>query len=273
MTVRPYQAFESFIPFSDGIFITAAIDRGDLFFQELSDFYTTCVRWNIDESFFNQNSNDPFLHETDEFGTNRKITRKHYLTLFRGGISIGDVEYFSQKCIFPSFTNANVNNVPNVAGSGITAAVKLEETEGFKGGRILVDAAVLSHLSEGTRNKYILENTNIKNKMGTVESIDSGEVLWANSLIETTNDKNLVFSEFLDFVNYFLRIYKYYDKNISSENNDRICNVYYETLKIIILTMDRFCNISNITKSVKEYLNIPFNNEILIKKICDEVCI
>ncbi|RXL92092.1 hypothetical protein EO238_30680, partial [Citrobacter sp. AAK_AS5] len=28
LTVRTYQAFESFIPFSDGIFITASIDKG-----------------------------------------------------------------------------------------------------------------------------------------------------------------------------------------------------------------------------------------------------
>lgn len=270
LTVNPYVSFESFIPFSDGIFITASIDKVDLFFRELSDFYTTCVRWNIDENIFNQNSDDPFLHEINVLGTEQVINRKHYPTLFRGGIAIGDVEYFSQKCIFPGFPNANVNDVPNVAGCGITDAVRLEETRGFSGGRILVSNDVIMRLSVDTRRKYILENTYIKNENDTMKSIDAGEVLWLNSLIETPNDKNLVFLEFLNFVSYFLRIYKYYDKTLPDESHDRICNVYFETLVMIILTMVRFRNISGIASSLRECLNNYFNNDVLIQKICDE---
>lgn len=270
LTVSTYVSFESFIPFSDGIFITTSIDKVDLFFRELSDFYTTCVRWNIDENIFNQNSDDPFLYETIVLGTDQVIKRKHYPTLFRGGIAIGDVEYFSQKCIFPSFPNANVNDVPNVAGGGITAAVRLEETNGFSGGRILVSNDVIMQLSVETCQKYILKNTYIKND-GTRKKIDAGEVLWANSLSETPNDKNFVFSEFVDFIRYFLRIYKYYDKTLSGDSRNRICNVYSETLKMIILTMDRFRNVFGIAESLRECLNTYFNNDVLIQKICDEV--
>jgi hypothetical protein len=270
LTTHTYKSFESFIPFSDGIFITSSIENGDLFVQELSDFYTTCVRWNINENNFNQKSDDPFLHETFCLGTCKKLTRNHFPTLFRGGIAIGDVEYFSQKCIFPSFPSANVNDVPNVAGGGITAAVRMEETTGFSGGRILVSNDVVMLLSVDTRQKYILENTCIKDKDGTMKSIQAGELLWLNSLIETRNDKNLVFLEFVDFVNYFLRIYKYYDKNLPIDSRDRICSVYRETLKMIILAMDRFRDISGLKVSLKGYLKTQIQNDNMLQTLCNE---
>ena len=86
LTAYPYESFESFIPFSDGIFLTTSIDKGDSFLQELSNFYTTCVKWNIDENNFNLGSDNPFLHETFCLGTYKKLIQNHYPTLFRGGI-------------------------------------------------------------------------------------------------------------------------------------------------------------------------------------------
>lgn len=142
--------FNYFLPFSDSIFITS--NNPNLFLKQLGSFILNCFTFT---SYHYYNPDDPSNPTIVKFNTKKEtIIENFYPTLFRGGITLGEVIPIELQGI----VNNKLTNVTNLAGKGVVRAVELEQK--IKGPRILFEKDLFDILDQETKS-YTIE-TDVK---------------------------------------------------------------------------------------------------------------
>jgi hypothetical protein len=215
-----YSSFESFLPCSDSIFILSS--KYDDFLQDISKFYLQCFNITSDHYLLLENDIDSLLGGTGVFidSANNAIKYKKqlwYPTLFRGGISFGKMEDFTQKGIIAG----EYYEQYNLAGEAVVRAVRLEENSGH-GPRLFCDEYLLKELSKGIIDKYILTYDN------------KYEILWPIKYFNEQNDleldiDNFIFHNLISAVNLWL-VYRNTKPEIT----------YFNLVKVMVLSVIQY---------------------------------
>jgi hypothetical protein len=210
-------SFETFLPFSDSIFITS--NNPDLFVQQISHFLYESFHlagYNFENPINNQNPLEIEIPEIYKSQNNKIESRKSITSLFpllfRGGISFGDITFLSMNSIFKD----KLLQVPNLTGVALVEAVGLEKNSG-KGPRIFCKSKFIEKLSSDVKQKYISQ----------VNPDGLFEILWPVTIF---NDKNSCDDEILEFHKFYnpaLNLWKYFENSLVNEH-------YEEFLKLII---------------------------------------
>lgn len=194
-------SFESFLPFSDSIFISSSNYQS--FLQQLSSFLVDCFIYTSQIYEFPECSSDPTLIVDG--------TKKEHIwpTLFRGGISIGE-------CIpiqVIGILDKKPNEMPCLSGKAVVESVNLEHC--IKGPRII--------FNEATYKKFPDE---VKQYIVNTEKQNIYELLWPGFHYIKTNGR----SELKKFSALFtpaVNLWRFYNHTEYSEH-------YFRFMKLIV---------------------------------------
>ena len=241
-----FSSFNEFLPFSDSIFILS--DDANSFIQEISHFLINCFLFTAHEYSFPIDKEKPTKVTIKEVGFNiekkdievKEIERNWYPTIFKGGISYGDVETFSQRGLH----NKLFFDQRNLAGKGIVSSVAMEKMG--RGPRVFTDSSFISLLDEQNRTKYIIGRNNIS------------EILWPIGIfIEDNPILSELENNYEKLMNPAINLWKAYEKTAVGE-------IYFNLMKIITLSAQRFAESKNEKQLFIDYLKQYLNkNKIL----------
>jgi hypothetical protein len=140
-------SFETIIPFSDCIFITAV--SPDKFVMQLSSFLIDCFLINSDQFMRPKKKGKPTEVAARQIGLTKEgtvveklVKQNWYPIMFRGGIAYGEVVSLQVQGV----SNSEKTIIPNLMGKAIVEAVTLEKE--IKGPRMVISESFYSHLSK-----------------------------------------------------------------------------------------------------------------------------
>lgn len=152
-------SFEHFLPFSDSIFVSGK--DPSMFVMQLGHFVLNCFRFTANHYMQPRDAANPTSVTVphlskDELGqvVTTKANMNYFPTLFRGGISWGEVVPIS---LFGIVQNNSVE-IANLAGKAVVEAVGLESK--VKGPRIVITRELFEKLSNQAR--VYVQETEIK---------------------------------------------------------------------------------------------------------------
>lgn len=165
-----------FLPMSDSLFITSK--SASALVANVSSFLSSTFIFTGRVFADGAGKSDPrevTLIEISPDGISHSVQLWHP-SLFRGGLSYGDIRRLSQTAIIDA---APVGNHPNLAGSSITRAVDAERTRRhIKGPRLFCDPGFCDKLTDSCRELYI----EVDRELGE-------EVLWPIEAISDTSKR------------------------------------------------------------------------------------
>jgi uncharacterized protein (TIGR02145 family) len=144
---RGVSTFKYYLPYFDSVVIVGDIENADLFLYQVGYFILRSFNQVSQHLEFPINDDDPtkvVMHGDVDEETN------FYPTMFRGGITIGEVELMRAIRII----EGQRKNVYFCIGEALTEAVQLEQS-GIKGPKIVFREVVYSLLSEEFRQRYV----------------------------------------------------------------------------------------------------------------------
>lgn len=230
-------SFEKLLPFSDSIFITSK--NADTFIKQLSSFLSECFMFTANE-YSNPNDPEHPEHVTEkEYDFDQKCfvnkVSKWYPVLFRGGISYGEVSY----CDALSINDSNVVPIPNVIGTGVVNAVKLEKSG--SGPKLFIDEKFYKKLRKN--NKFFVKT----------EADGTKYFLWPVYHFISGNKFDDNFSEFKTLMKISKNLWIAY-KNKSFGIH------YFEFMKLVMDSFVHFCaveypnNIDKNKEKIRKYI-------------------
>ena len=241
-----FSSFSDFLPFSDSIFIVS--EDADTFIKDISHFLINCFLFTAHEYTYPIDKAKPTKVKITNIGFNiekenievTEIEKNWYPTIFKGGVSFGDVETFTQNGLH----NKTFFEQRNLAGKGIVNSVAMEKSG--RGPRLFTDSSFINLLNNENRNKFITGHNNIS------------EILWP---IEVFIEGNPIEHEFLNsfdkLMNPAINLWRAYEKTPVGE-------IYYNLIRLITLSAKRYAILNNaydyFVKFLRDYLN---RNQIL----------
>ncbi len=194
-------SFESFFALSDSIFIVSS--DANLFIEQLSSFLYSC-----------------YLYNSLYFPYKKHSAEIHYPTLFRGGITFGEIKHQNMICI----NNDNVGKSYNVFGKAIVEAVSLEKN--FKshvaGAKIFISKDFYNELNL-EHKKFIFKDEN-----------DDMFLLWPSYMVNKGSNAEIEWdSQVSNFLNSLVEMMNFY----ISKDNKEIASKYLDT---IIMSLNAF---------------------------------
>lgn len=233
-------SFERYLSLSDSIFITSS--DTNLFIKQLSTFLSECFLFQASAYGQPNNPMNPeIVYEREWDMKNRSFVDKKtkwYPVLFRGGISYGEVLYDNAISII----GEEIKHTNNIVGKAVVNAVNLEKKG--KGPKLFIDDDFYHQLDEENK-KFV--------------STDSGEnkyYLWPACHFIYENNLDSVFTEFRDFMNAAINLWKAYKEKAFGAH-------YFEFMKLVMEAFMYFCKCyypDNIEK-VKERLSNYIKNQ------------
>lgn len=171
--------------------------------------------------------------------------KEHWFpTIFSGGVSFGEIAFFTQE----SYYAGKLMLVPNFVGEGITKSVHVGQ--GQHGSRIILDDNVVKKLSLSTKDKYVLTHDGIN------------DLLWpAAYFIDANTVENNIVNGINEIFEAFLKFYNQY------KNNAKLEVVYFNTLKIIAFSLIQYMNYRNATAKERKDAEILLNRCLEINKL------
>lgn len=156
-------SFETFLPFSDSIFITSTIP--EKFIKQVSHFLIHSFQLNAEQYTNPESKENPLSTNINIFKSTSEITTiniERSPLLFRGGVSYGEVESIN----INSIINNEISTITNLTGKALVESVKLEKSG--KGPRVFCNKSLIDNLSEECIEKYI----------GTILKDELYEIYW-----------------------------------------------------------------------------------------------
>jgi hypothetical protein len=243
-----FSSFSDFLPFSDSIFILSTKEEANTFIKDISHFLINCFLFTAHAYTYPIDKKNPTLVEIQNIGYNiekkdievKKIEKNWYPTIFKGGVSFGDVETFSQKGLHDKI----FFDQRNVAGKGIVSSVAMEKLG--RGPRLFTDNTFVSLLTNKNRNKYLLGHDNIS------------EILWPIEVfLEGNSVEHELLNNFDKLMNPAISLWRAYEKTPVGE-------IYFNLLKLITLSAKRYSILNDkndyFIEFLKDYLD---RNQIL----------
>ena len=243
-----FNSFSEFLPFSDSIFILSTKEEANNFIKDISHFLINCFIFTAHAYTYPIDKNNPTLVKIHNIGYNiekkdvevKEIEKNWYPTIFKGGVSYGDVETFKQKGLH----DKQFFDQRNLAGKGIVSSVAMEKLG--RGPRLFTDSTFINLLNDENRNKFIIGHNNIS------------EILWP---IEVFIEGNPIESEFQNnfdkLMHPAINLWRSYEKTPVGE-------IYFNLIKIIALSGKRYSilndNYGYFVQFLKDYLD---RNKIL----------
>lgn len=211
-----YSSFEDFIPMSDSLFITGI--NPDSFIKDISEFLVDC-----------------YLFDAQNGETQK--------TLFKGAISFGEIETFTQNCLI----DKSIVKQKNILGKGIDSSVSLYENhKNDKGPRIFIDSIVYEKLSKEIKEAYLFSNGNIK------------ELLWPYCQFDNKNEFNCLITKYsIEFLRTSIEQYK---KN----RLEKWSSYYSEFVKLVLNAGMQAAKNRNSYNEMKDIFTTVLNDEINI---------
>lgn len=209
--------FESFLPMSDSIVLTA-VDPNKLT-PILSRFLIDCFLFtagayqNVRQG---QNPTEVSVPIVSASGVTEN-TEKWPPTIFRGGCGYGEVVVTTQQAV----EGSNPVKRTNIAGRAFLNAVQLEQ-RGLKGPRVLIDESFKTALGMDFR-RYVLRS----------EIEDCDELLWPGFFFEPNVNPNIGLNSVHELFSPAAVLYGYF-KHFSFRSH------YLELLKLIVRSTLRF---------------------------------
>lgn len=237
-----FNSFSEFLPFSDSIFILSTKEEANNFIKDISHFLINCFIFTAHAYTYPIDKNNPTLVEIHNIGFNiekkdvevKEIEKNWYPTIFKGGVSFGDVETFSQKGLHDKI----FFDQRNVAGKGIVSSVAMEKLG--RGPRLFTDNSFVNLLNDENRNKYLLGHDNIS------------EILWPIEIfLEGNSVEHELLNSFDKLMNPAVNLWKAFEKTPVGE-------IYFNLLKLITLSAKRYSILNNqyeyFIRFLKDYL-------------------
>ena len=219
-----FSSFSDFLPFSDSIFILSTKEEANTFIKDISHFLINCFLFTAHAYTHPVNKSKPTVVKIKNIGYSiekkdvdvKEIEKNWYPTIFKGGISFGDVESFSQQGLH----DKKFFDQRNLAGKGIVSSVAMEKLG--RGPRLFTDSTLINLLNSENRNKFIIGHNNIS------------EILWP---IEVFIEDNPIDHEMLNSFNKLMdpaiNLWKAYEKTPVGE-------IYYNLLKLISISAKHY---------------------------------
>lgn len=222
-----FTSLKTFLPCSDSIFIVA--EDINLFIPQLSDFLIDCFIYTSHAYRYPKDIKEPTkvtMRDVEYNEKNKTAEIKNremnwFPTIFRGGVAYGEIIEFKQD----SIVNGSLTKQNNLAGKAIVKSVLLEKSG--RGPRIFCDQDIFDKLDSKIYNKYIL-----RTKKTT-------EILWPISIYNETDNPDI------ELQNNFLSLFDPAYNLWKSLNDNSIKIIYYNLMKIIVLSTVRFFSLNN----------------------------
>lgn len=231
-----FKSFEYFHPASDSLFI---ISRDyDNFIKDLCEFCEQAYHIASQPYMMPANLDDVAEVTVPVIITSGVYKRKEHWfpTIFSGGVSFGEIAFFTQE----SYYAGKLMLVPNFVGEGITKSVHVGQ--GQHGSRIILDDNVVKKLSLSTKDKYVLTHDGIN------------DLLWpAAYFIDANTVENNIVNGINEIFEAFLKFYNQY------KNDEKLEAVYFNTLKIIAFSLIQYMNYRNATAEERKDTEILLN--------------
>jgi hypothetical protein len=233
-----YKTFVDFLPCSDSIFILGNKRDCNEFITEISNFFVECFLFTAHAYSHPIEKSKPTKVITPVIGYNleekdvevKPIERNWYPTLFKGGITCGDVETFTQKALY----KRESIDQRNFAGKGIVTAVALENSG--RGPHLFCNNAIIELLDEKTREKYVIGNNTIT------------EILWPIKVFVDQNEpKREIENGYAKLMRPAINLWKSYE-------NTPIAEIYFNLMKLITISAIRYAEIREIETEFLTYL-------------------
>lgn len=217
-------SFEYFLPFSDSIFIVSA--QPNVFLRQISSFI-------IDSFLLTSEAykNPEVSHEPVKVTRRDSKNMNLYPTLFRGGLSYGNVSMIEVK----NLVSSQINTTLNLTGEAVVKAVKLEKTQ--RGPRLFFGRELYRVLDSSSK-KFIASVNNSPNYF---------EVLWPAFHYTEVNESKTELPKFDDLFIPAANLWKAYNhKNFSQH--------YYELLTLIVKSSVVYFTDKDYQPAAKEYI-------------------
>lgn len=179
------EAFESYLPLSDSIFIVGR-DAND-FIEQLSSFLCDCFHSNLHLYTHPDDKDNPtkYVQTVYKIGSQDVAVReaRAFPTIFRGGIAYGDVAYVDAISIFRNEdilssqekgflkgfgSKTGIGTTLNIAGNAVVNAVMLEQCGG-KGPKLYIDENTYQALSDYNKKFVLIDKVFDKENNHTYE--------------------------------------------------------------------------------------------------------
>lgn len=238
-------SFESYYPMSDSIFIVAS--DANKFIEQISVFLITCLEFTINSIRYPENKNNPIEVTEKIFSIkNGKVSKDElkknwYPTLFRGGISYGELLAYETVAIHDSSSYKSYN----LAGSAVINAIKLEKFD--KGPRLFCDKDFYNLLDLEKQKLVVCVR---------VEDRSSYEILWP-AFYYLNNVPDIEIYEVNGLLEPAVNLYMHY------KDNSEICLHYRNFIDLIIRsTIKHFETYSYKEQAEKYILNFLKKKQI-----------
>jgi hypothetical protein len=222
-------SFQHFLPFSDSTFIVSA--EPDKFIRQLSHFLISCVKL-VDHAY--SDPEDPAHPESvtiKEFGTGQTSQERWYPPLWRGGIATRDLRVFDAIAL----VDHNKVNIPNLAGSAVVKAARLEKNG--RGPRLFCANDFKENFGEDIRPYF----QPIKN------SDSVSELLWPAFLYADGTNPRVDMNDFFDLWSPAIGLWKSKKGQVSFEHYD-------EYLRLLIRSLMCWASRAGIADKAKEFV-------------------
>lgn len=217
---RSADHFDYFLPFSDSLIIIAKNSDIEIFLKQIGSFLIEAFLLTAREY---RNENQPTVvkmmhiiaNENGQF-TKQEVEEYWFPTLFRGGISFGDVESLEQCAI----VSGKPSKSYGIAGSALIDAVQLETKVENPG--VILHESICSKISDDNfKNKYIL--------------VENGlcQLLWPALHYIEGNSPETELLKFNDLFTPVVFLWKTY-------SHLRCAELYFNLLRLIVKSTSRF---------------------------------
>lgn len=238
------ESIEDYLPFSDSVFLTSS--NCDDFVMQLGSFVRKCYTLTAGHYIHPKDPLDPTKESIPNIIVNddgspsiKEIDSHLPPTLFRGGISYGEVENLTPMGI----VGGQEMKMNTLAGEAVVKAVRLEESVRVKGPRLVFDNSLYSQLSEKTK-KYCRQ---------VPERPDLYEILWPMTSYISTNPYTGALTDFNEMFN------SAYNLWIPHKDNPEVGLHYIKFMEIIIVSTIRAYDLfwdkkDNVVKKLIDFL-------------------